>query len=79
MALRDVPLGRTVFPFHPADRVRPGTIGLRKAPLRPRGQAPLSGLTLGEKRSETEDKDKQFSERFSGRFERRRAIRLPPR
>jgi len=35
-------------------------------------------LTLGEKRLETEDKDKQFSERFSGRFERRRAIRLPP-
>ena len=32
-------------------------------------------LTLkGEKRSETEDKDKQFSERFYGRFERR--IRL---
>ena len=29
-------------------------------------------LTLkGEKRSETEDKDKQFSERFYGRFERR--------
>lgn len=30
------------------------------------------GLTLrGEKRSETEDKDKHFSERFYGRFERR--------
>lgn len=30
------------------------------------------GLTLkGEKRSETEDRDKQFSERFYGRFERR--------
>ena len=29
-------------------------------------------LTLkGEKRSETEDKDRQFSERFYGRFERR--------
>src|SRR6185312_2665716 len=29
-------------------------------------------LTLkGEKRSETEDKDKQFSERYYGRFERR--------
>ncbi len=29
-------------------------------------------LTLkGEKRSEVEDKDKQFSERFYGRFERR--------
>ncbi len=32
-------------------------------------------LTLrGEKRSETEDKDRQFSERFYGRFERR----IPP-
>jgi HSP20 family protein len=29
-------------------------------------------LTLkGEKRSDTEDKDRQFSERFYGRFERR--------
>ncbi len=32
-------------------------------------------LTLrGEKRSETEDKDRQFSERFYGRFERRIAL-----
>ena len=31
-----------------------------------------NGLTIrGEKRSETEDKDRQFSERFYGRFERR--------
>jgi HSP20 family protein len=32
-------------------------------------------LTLrGEKRSETEDKDRQFSERFYGQFERRIAL-----
>jgi HSP20 family protein len=33
-------------------------------------------LTLrGEKRSETDDKDRQFSERFYGRFERRIPLR----
>lgn len=61
---------------------RPGAVPPRAKPGRAAGPAPSgttdplllddSVLTLrGEKRSATEDKDRQFPERFHGRFERR--------